>query len=88
MRAQRMAQSAHRASDHPLVDPEWYGTTVQPLLAGFTLPAIPKATGVSTSAAAKWRAGRATPHVRHWAALAELVGVGLPDSVSDGQEGR
>ena len=74
MRAQRMAQSAHRASDHPLVDPEWYEANVQPALAGFTLPAISKATGVSTSAASKWRSGRAIPHVRHWDALAELVG--------------
>ena len=78
MRAQRMAQSAYRASDHPPVDPEWYGATIQPALAGLTLPAIAKAAGVSTSAAAKWRAGRAIPHVRHWAALAKLVGIGLP----------
>jgi hypothetical protein len=88
MRAQRMAQSAYRASDHPEFDPEWYGSTIQPALARFTLPAIAKATDVSTSAAAKWRAGRATPHVRHWAALAELVGVGLPAGVSDGWGAR
>ena len=75
MRTQRLAQSAYRATENPDFDPEWYGTTVQPLLASFTLPVIAKVTGVSTSAAAKWRAGRATPHVRHWTALAELVRV-------------
>ena len=88
MRAQRMAQSAYGASEHPEFDLEWYGTTVQPALAGFTLPVIAKATGVSTSAAAKWRAGRATPHVRHWAALAELVGVQTPEAVGDRPRGR
>ena len=35
--------------------------SVAPSLAGFTLPAIARATGVSTSAAAKWRAGRRIP---------------------------
>jgi hypothetical protein len=58
----------------PAIDPAWYRAEIRPLLAGFTLPAIAKAVGVSTSAAAKWRAGRAIPHQRHWAALAELVG--------------
>ncbi len=82
--AQRMAEIAFVATERPTIDPEWYGATVQPLLAGFTLPAIAKATGVSTSAAAKWRAGRSTPHVRHWAALAELVGVRLPGTVRGG----
>jgi CRISPR-associated endonuclease Cas1 len=88
MRAQRMAQSAFRAKDHPEFDPEWYRATIQPALAGSTLPAIARATGVSTSAAAKWRAGRATPHVRHWASLAELVGVQLAEDVRDGPGDR
>ena len=65
-----VAQSANRASDDPPVHPEWYGATIQPALAGFTLPAIARARDVSTSVAAKWRARRATPHVRHLAALA------------------
>jgi hypothetical protein len=76
--AQRMAEITYGAANREAPDPEWYGATVQPLLAGFTLPVIAKATGVSTSAAAKWRAGRATPHIRHWAALAELVGCRIP----------
>ncbi len=76
--AQRIAEIAYEAAQNPEFDREWYGTTVQPLLADFTLPAIAKATGVSTSAAAKWRAGRRIPHPRHWAALAGLVGVEWP----------
>lgn len=79
MRAQRMAQSAYGATDHAAIDPEWFGATVQPALAGFTLPAIARATGASTSAASKWRAGRTVPHQRHWASLAALVGVNLPE---------
>jgi CRISPR-associated endonuclease Cas1 len=73
--ARSASNSAQRIAE---MDRARYGETIQPLLADFTLPAIAKATGVSTSAAAKWRAGRRVPHPRHWAALAELVGVGLP----------
>jgi CRISPR-associated endonuclease Cas1 len=78
--AQRIAEISYNASNAGAIDSAWYVVTIQPLLADFTLPAIAKATGVSTSAAAKWRANRATPHVRHWAALAELVGVSDPSS--------
>jgi len=58
-------------------DEEWYRKVIAPQLATLTLPAIAKATGVSTSAASKWRAGRAVPHPRHWAALATLVEAGI-----------
>jgi hypothetical protein len=75
-KAQRIAEAVYCATNDGAIDPAWYGATIQPKLAGFTLPAIAKAVGVSTSAAAKWRAGRRVPHPRHWAALAELVGVG------------
>ncbi|MBF6558173.1 MAG: CRISPR-associated endonuclease Cas1 [Acidimicrobiales bacterium] len=75
---QRSEQAAYEPASGPVLDAEWYGAVVQPMLAGFTLPAIAKETGVSTSAAAKWRAGRTTPHRRHWLPLAELVGVDLP----------
>ena len=60
------------------LDEHWYIEQIAPALAAFTLPAIARATGVSTSAASKWRAGRTTPHRRHWAALAELAGVKVP----------
>jgi hypothetical protein len=79
--AQRVAEVAFGAAQDPGFDRDWYGTTMQPLLADFTLPVIAKATGVSTSATAKWRAGRRVPHPRHWAALTELVGVEWPEEV-------
>jgi hypothetical protein len=82
MKEQRMIEAAYEAAHGADRDTAWYGATVQPLLAGFTLPVIAKAVGVSTSAAAQWRANRAIPHVRHWTALAELVGVGLPRTIS------
>jgi CRISPR-associated endonuclease Cas1 len=79
--AQRIAEIAYDATNDVAADSAWYSDTVQPLLTDFTLPAIARATGVSTSAAAKWRACRRVPHPRHWAALAELVGVALPESM-------
>ena len=57
---------------------DWYLELVAPKLRRVTLPAMARVTGASTSAASKWRAGRAVPHPRHWLALAELVGVGQP----------
>ena len=74
MKEQRAIEAAYSALHGRGVDPQWYRDQIQPGLASFTLPMIAKATGVSTSAASKWRAGRALPHVRHWDALAELVG--------------
>jgi len=56
-------------------DPEWFRSVVLPSLASVTLSEIARATGVSTSAASKIRAGRRLPHPRHWQALASLVGV-------------
>jgi hypothetical protein len=47
-------------------------------------PPFAKATEMSTSAAAKVRAGRRVPHPRHWAAaLAALVGVELIEGALD-----
>jgi CRISPR-associated endonuclease Cas1 len=76
--AQRAAQAAYLPTDDGEADAAWFRSTVQPKLALMTLPAIAKATGASTSAASKWRAGRAAPHPRHWSALAELVEVEIP----------
>lgn len=72
--AQRNAEVAWGG---PLGDETWWHQELQPRLATFTLPAIARVTGVSTSAASKWRAGRTVAHARHWSALAELVGVHL-----------
>lgn len=63
----------------------WYAEQVAPKLASLTLPAIARATGASTSAASKWRAGRTTPHPRRWSALAELVGAEAPTAKAVGQ---
>lgn len=69
-------QRAAQAAWQPIVegvDERRYLEEVAPRLATLTLPAIARATGASTSAASKWRAGRTTPHRRHWEALAALV---------------
>lgn len=75
---QREAQAAFDGQSAMAADPEWFRSMVLPGLARFTLPAIAKATGVSTSGAAKWRSGRALPHRRHWSTLAQLVGTKPP----------
>jgi len=75
-RAEQAAWDAEHANQSH--DPAWFTSVVVPRLANVTLPAIAKATGMSTSAAAKVRAGRRVPHPRHWQALAKLVGVVLP----------
>ena len=69
-RAEQAAWEIEHAGES--VNPEWFRTNVLPGLANVTLPAIAKATGMSTSAAAKIRAGRRLPHARHWEALASL----------------
>ena len=74
-RRQREEEVAFAMSFAAGVGANWYTEHVAPKLATFTLPAIARATGASTSAASKWRAGRRLPHVRHWAALAQLAGV-------------
>jgi CRISPR-associated endonuclease Cas1 len=52
-------------------------------LPAFTPSQIARHVGVSVSTASKWRRGVAVPHVRHWAGLAQLVGVALPDGMLD-----
>jgi hypothetical protein len=54
-------------------DPGWYLANVLPGLAGVTLTAIAKATGMSTSNAAKVRSGKRVPHPRHWDGLKVLA---------------
>jgi CRISPR-associated endonuclease Cas1 len=55
-------------------DPEWYLANVLPGLAGVTLTEIAKATGMSTSNAAKVRSGKRVPHPRRWDSLLALGG--------------
>jgi CRISPR-associated endonuclease Cas1 len=70
---------AHRdranADSVELQDHHWYESEIQPRLGVFSLPAIARSTGSSTTSASQWRAGKRVPHKRHWKALAELVGV-------------
>jgi CRISPR-associated endonuclease Cas1 len=83
--ARRLANTAQRVQEQAweqkhageVHDPVAFAELVVPGLAVVTLPSIAKATGMSTSAAAKVRAGRRIPHPRHWPALAELAGVPL-----------
>ncbi|HML01589.1 MAG TPA: CRISPR-associated endonuclease Cas1 [Acidimicrobiales bacterium] len=72
----RGAWEAEHAGEHH--DPAAFAELVVPKLAAVTLPAIAKATGMSTSAAAKVRSGRRIPHPRHWRVLCELAGVPCP----------
>jgi hypothetical protein len=70
---QRRQQTAYEANREAAADVEWYRTAVQPRLAEISLTRIAKATGVSTSAASKWRSGRTIPHARHWRRLHRLA---------------
>jgi hypothetical protein len=57
---------------------EWFTTTVQPLLANCPLADIRNATELSTGYVIRIRHGR-MPHPRHYAALAKLVGMEVPN---------
>jgi CRISPR-associated endonuclease Cas1 len=64
---------------NPADKPEWldgktYRDKILPRLAGFTVPTIVSALAVSEPYATNIRAGRCTPHPRHWLALARLAG--------------
>jgi len=68
----RLAWDAEHVDD--ACDAEWYLTNVLSGLAGATLTEIAKATGMSTSNAAKVRSGKRVPHPRHWDGLRTLAG--------------
>ena len=68
----KLAWEVEHHRDRP--DPTWYLANVAPKLADMSLPAIAAATGISTSAASKFRRGLRVPAPRHWSALASLVG--------------
>jgi len=78
-RRQNVARRAWQPSELPdWLNTETYLEKVQPLLAGFTRPAIAAALDVSIKYAGDVRAGTCVPHPRHWVRLAELVGI-VPD---------
>ena len=58
-------------------DREWFSSVVVPGLQGVSLTTIAKATGMSTSAASKVRAGKRVPHPRHWEGLVALMEDGV-----------
>ena len=81
----RQAEKQHRHAAqlkawNPFDKPDWltqefYREKIQPRLAGITVPAIASALALSVPYAAEIRTGRRLPHLRHWNALATLVGV-------------
>ncbi len=60
----------------------WYADAVYPALTRCKLTAIMRATGLSKQFSITIRAGRRTPHPRHFAALAKLAGVPAPKAMS------
>jgi hypothetical protein len=60
----------HNGESH---DAEWFTAHILPGLTGVTLTRIVNATGMSTSAPSKVRAGRRVPHPRHWEALGKIA---------------
>lgn len=76
---QAAALRAWRPSDKPeWLDEKTFEERVLPLLAGVSVHTIVSALRVSESYAINIRAGRCTPHPRHWLSLTRLVGV-LPN---------
>ena len=61
-----------RTHGSEVFDPGWFRANVFPGLTTVSLPAIAKATGMSTTAAGKVRSGYRVPHPRHWEALAGI----------------
>jgi hypothetical protein len=66
----RLAWEAEHADEAH--DAEWYLANVLPGLARVSLTEIAKATGMSTSNAAKVRSGKRVPHPRWWTELSRL----------------
>ena len=69
------AQRAWKETDQPAwLTEQVYREQIQPRLTGVSAPRLAAALGVSTPYAVDIRAGRRCPHLRHWGALARLVG--------------
>ena len=79
--AEKQRQHAAAAKSwNPTDKPDWlteevFREQIQPRLTPLTVPAISSALGVSEPYASLIRAKRYLPHLRHWLALARLVGV-------------
>jgi CRISPR-associated endonuclease Cas1 len=78
--ATQRRQAAARKAWKPSEKPEWltekvYREKILPRLAQITVPTISSVLAVSEPYATTIRAGKRTPHPRHWRALARLAGV-------------
>jgi len=74
-RRQNTALKAWDPKDHPgWLDRTCYEQRIRPLLSLIPVPQIMSAIRVSEPCALSIRAGKRTPHPRHWLALAELAG--------------
>jgi hypothetical protein len=87
-KASRNAASRHAWRSRPAwseTDDEalrrWYADAVYPALTRCKLTAIMHATGLSKQFSITIRAGRLTPHPRHFAAIAKLAGVQVPKAL-------
>ena len=70
-----LARRNWKPSDQPAwLNAEAYAKEIQPHLLGVTNTAITEALGVTKYYAIQIRHGRRRPHLRHWQALAKLVG--------------
>jgi transcriptional regulator with XRE-family HTH domain len=65
-------------------DSEWFRRDVLPRLARVKLAEIAGAAGCSKASASDIRRGKWAPHVSTWPALADLVGVGAVEFVTEG----
>lgn len=73
---QNEALQVWNPADHPAwLTADVYAHEVQPRLAALTRPAIAAALGVTIVYAGEIRNGSCIPHKRHWAKLAEMVGI-------------
>ncbi len=63
------------SSQPPWLTEDTYIEKIRPRLAGVAISTLASTLGVSESYAADIRAGRHSPHPRHWQTLAELAGI-------------
>jgi hypothetical protein len=82
----RTANAARRewevdcTADRAALD-RWYSTVIEPRLASIRPADMRRSLAVSLSYATLIKQGRRTPHPRHFAALAKLAGVSLPNGL-------
>jgi CRISPR-associated endonuclease Cas1 len=79
-RRQAAAQQNWNPSEKPdWLDEKFYREQIQPRLTAVRVPSIRKTLAVSEPYAWRIYKGQCVPHPRHWASLAQLVGLSLPE---------